>query len=113
MSKIQKQPPKVFNKKTVIKKFRNIHRKTLVLESLFNKVVGLEAWQAVTLLKKETPTQVLSCQYCKIFQNINQKIANLNMKDQYSQRNTLNEEQLVQESATEVFTPFLTKSLTT
>ena len=26
------------------------------------------------------------------FQNINQKIANLNMKDQYSQRNTLNQE---------------------
>ena len=27
------------------------------------------------------------------FQNINQKIANLNMKDQYSQGNTLNEQQ--------------------
>ena len=34
------------------------------------------------------------------------------MKDQYTQRNTLNEEQLVQESATEVFAPFLTKGLT-
>ena len=44
-------------------KFRSIHRKTLALESLFNKIADLKAG-------KETPTQVLSCKYCKIFKNI-------------------------------------------
>ena len=37
----QKQPPEVFYKKVVLKNFRNIHRKTPVLESLFNKVASL------------------------------------------------------------------------
>ena len=36
--------------------------KTLVLESLFNKVGGL----ACNFIKKETPTQVFSCEYCEI-----------------------------------------------
>ena len=43
-------------------KFRNIHSKTPVLESLFNKIVGLN----VTILKKDSkvaPTQVFSCEY--------------------------------------------------
>ena len=34
--------------------FHNIHRKTLMLESLFNKVAGLKAF---------------SCEYCEIFKN--------------------------------------------
>ena len=34
---------------------RNIYRKAPVLESLFNKVAGLEA--------KGTPTQMFSCEY--------------------------------------------------
>ena len=38
-------------------KNRNIHRKTPVLESLFNKVAGL--------LKRD-PTQVFSCKNCQI-----------------------------------------------
>ena len=38
--------------KKVFLKFRNIHRKTPVLESVF--------------FKKETQTQVLSCEYCEI-----------------------------------------------
>ena len=42
-------------------KFRNIYRKRSVSESL-NKVAGLEAC-------KETPAQVFSCEYCKIFMN--------------------------------------------
>ena len=37
----QEQPPEVFFTKSCSSKFRNIHRKTLALESLFNKVVGL------------------------------------------------------------------------
>ena len=35
----------------VLKKFRNIQRKTSVLETLFNKVAGLQ----------------LFCQYCELF----------------------------------------------
>ena len=35
---IQKQPPEVLFRKKLFLKFRNIHRKTPVLESLFNKV---------------------------------------------------------------------------
>ena len=41
-------------------KFFNIHRKTLVLKSLLNKVAGL---------KKETPTQALFCEYYEIFKS--------------------------------------------
>ena len=36
----QKQPTEVFYKKNCFYKFRNIHRKTTVFESLFNKVAG-------------------------------------------------------------------------
>ena len=41
-------------------KFRKIHRKTPVLES-----------EACNFIKKETPTQVLSCEFCEIFENTN------------------------------------------
>ena len=50
-------------------KFSNIHIKTPVLESLFNKVLDMVSLRAAT--SKETPTQVLSCQYCKTFKNNN------------------------------------------
>ena len=36
------------------------------MESLFSKVAGLTL---VTLLKKETLTQVFSCEYCEIYKN--------------------------------------------
>ena len=39
---LKKQPPEVFYKKSFFKKFRSIHRKTPVLESLFNKVADLQ-----------------------------------------------------------------------
>ena len=45
----KKQLPKVFYKKVVLQKFCNIHKKTLVLTSLFNKFAG---WQAGSLLTK-------------------------------------------------------------
>ena len=38
LSIMQKQPPEVFCNKSVFLKFRKFHRKTLVLESLLNKV---------------------------------------------------------------------------
>ena len=40
-----------------------MHKKTPVLESLFNKVAGLKACSFI----KKTPTQVFSCEYCEIF----------------------------------------------
>ena len=46
---LQKQPPEVIRKKTCSYKFRNIHRKTTVPESLFNTVAPL---RPATLLKK-------------------------------------------------------------
>ena len=56
----------MFVKKDVLKKILNIYRKTLELESLFNIVVGLIAGN---FIKKETPTQVFSCEYWEIFEN--------------------------------------------
>ena len=47
-------------------KFRNIHRKTPVLESLFSKVAGLEVSH---LIKKRLQQHSFSCKYCKIFRN--------------------------------------------
>ena len=47
-------------------KLRNNHRKISVSESLFNKVTGLKA---CIFIKKDTPTQVFSYEYCKIFKN--------------------------------------------
>ena len=40
---LEKQSLEVFYKKICSQKFPNIHRKTSVLESLFNKVAGLQA----------------------------------------------------------------------
>ena len=47
-------------------KFCNIHRKTPVLESLFNKVTGPKS---CIFTEKEPPSQVFSCEYCKVFKN--------------------------------------------
>ena len=41
---------------------------TSVLESLFNKVAGLQASRPTTLLKKDSNT-VFSCEYCEIFKS--------------------------------------------
>ena len=46
---IRKQPPEGFCKKGVLKKIHKIHQKTPVLESLFNRVLGL---RPATLSKK-------------------------------------------------------------
>ena len=47
-------------------KFPDIHKKISVLESLFDKVKGL---MACNFIKKETLTQVFSCEYHKMFEN--------------------------------------------
>ena len=46
---VKKQPPEGFCKKGILKKFHKFLLNTLVLESYFNRVLGL---RAVTLLKK-------------------------------------------------------------
>ena len=43
VTSLQKQPPEVFYKKPDLKNFAISHRKTPVLESLFNKVADLQA----------------------------------------------------------------------
>ena len=47
-------------------KFPDIRKKISVLESLFNKVTGL---MACNFSKKETPTQMFSCEYHKMSEN--------------------------------------------
>ena len=44
----QKQPPEVFYEKSCFKNFCNIHRKTPLLELLFNKIGGLKDWNFIT-----------------------------------------------------------------
>ena len=55
MLRLFKQPPKVLYKNGYSSKFRNIQRKTHALESLFDKVAGLESLQhrcfAVNIVK--------------------------------------------------------------
>ena len=42
MSQFQEQPPEVLYRKSCYWKFRNIHRKTPVLESVFNRLAGFK-----------------------------------------------------------------------
>ena len=65
---LQKQSPEVFYiKKAVLKNFEIItHKKTPVLESLFNKVINLKA---CTFTKKRIPAQVFCWEYYEIFKN--------------------------------------------
>ena len=46
-------------------KFPDIYKKISVLESPFSKVTGL---MACNFIKKETPAQVLSCEYHKMLE---------------------------------------------
>ena len=52
--------------KQVFLKISQCLQKTPVFESLFNKAGALKA---CIFIKKEIPTQVFSCEYCKIFKN--------------------------------------------
>ena len=54
--KVQKEPTEVFYKKAALNNFASyIHRKTPVLESLFNKVGGLKS---CNFIKRDTGTGV-------------------------------------------------------
>ena len=61
---IKKQMPQGFCKNGVLKKFHKIHLKTLVLESLFNRVSGL--WPA-TLLKKRLQHKCFQVNFVKFW----------------------------------------------
>ena len=52
----------------LFKKFLNIHRKTPVLESPFNGVAGLKAYNFIKR-DSNTATKVFSCKCCTIFKN--------------------------------------------
>ena len=62
----QKQSPGVLYKTSVLKNFAKFIGKHLCRSLFFNKVADLKP---ATLLKKETPTQVFSCEFCEIFKN--------------------------------------------
>ena len=78
LSTRQKQPPEVFYRKWSSWKFRKIHGKILVTESLFKwscrpsarKFIKKETPRPANLFKKETMAQVISCEFCKIFKSI-------------------------------------------
>ena len=57
------QPPEVLYKKGVLKIFAKITGKHLPRSLFFNKVADMNFF-----LKKEIPTQVFSCEICKIFE---------------------------------------------
>ena len=69
LSNWQKQPPEAFHKKAVLKNFA-IFSGSPVLKSHLgrgcNKVAGRKGLQ---LYWKEAPTQMFSCEYCKISNN--------------------------------------------
>ena len=57
--------PEVFCKKVALKNFPIFTGKHLCQSLFFNKVAGA----ASNFIKKETLTQVFSCEFCKIFKN--------------------------------------------
>ena len=59
---LQKQPPELFYKKSVLKNFAKFTRKHLCQSLFFNKVAGLRP-------KRETLAQVFSCEFSEIFKN--------------------------------------------
>ena len=59
----QKQRPKVFYEKGVLKNFSNFTRETPVLKSSLDKVAGLR----LRLYYEETSIQVISCEIWEIF----------------------------------------------
>ena len=66
ISTTEKQPFSDVLEKRFSEKFRKIHEKTPVLESLFNKVSGLKACK---FIKKETMAQMFFCEIYEIFKN--------------------------------------------
>ena len=60
--------PEEFCKKTVLRNFANFTGKHLRQSLIFNKVAGLRH-KICNFIKKETLTQVFSCEFCEISKN--------------------------------------------
>ena len=58
--------PEVFCKKVVLKNLGKFTGKHLYRNLVFHKAAG----QTYKVIKKRTPTQALSCEFCQIFNNI-------------------------------------------
>ena len=63
MREAELQKPEMFCKKRCSEKYRKVHTKTPVPESLFNEVAGLDP---ATSLKEKTPIEVFSDEFCKM-----------------------------------------------
>ena len=57
----------IFFKISVLKKFRNIQRKTPLLDCLFNKVAGMKA---CNFIKKETSTEMFLVNVMKFLRRL-------------------------------------------
>ena len=58
----QKQQPEVFHKESHSQIFCDIHKKTPVQGSIFNKGEGHQACNFI----KEAPAEIFSCEHCEI-----------------------------------------------
>ena len=68
---VQKQPPKVFYKKVVLKHFAKFTGKPLCQSSLLNKKTSFN------FNKKETPPQVFYCEFFEVVKNIGKTTVNI------------------------------------
>ena len=59
-------PSQVFGRIDVLQKLHNIQRKTSELEYILIKLQASN-FQSETLIRKETPAKVFSCEFCKKF----------------------------------------------
>ena len=62
----EKQPRSCSSKKGILEKLAKLTAKHLSQSFFFNQAAGPEP---CNFFKKETPKQVFSCEFCKIFKN--------------------------------------------
>ena len=62
----EKQPRSCSSKKVILEKLAKLTAKHLSQSFFFNQAAGPEL---CNFFKKETPKQVFSCEFCKIFKN--------------------------------------------
>ena len=68
MVKVRSSRPDVFCKKGDLRNFAKFTEKHLCQSPFFNKVASLRS-DACNFIKKETLTQVFSCEFCEITKN--------------------------------------------
>ena len=84
----------MFCEKKVFLKFHKFHRKTLVLESLFNKVAGLKVWKFIKkrLQHKCFPVKFMKFSRTPIFINICERLLLINWTSTFISKCKLKEE---------------------